>query len=174
MAEERRFSLSMTFKNIKDNKITVMFVLGLVVTVGLYVVYPVFMINAATKITDDVGLILGRNISGSFTEPPDTHTTDINDLPVKFNFTSVHTPQPCLEENVLRLGENVYLSICNIKNNNDGNVIVDIRKFTGNVKTGLNPTLVGINPNIHQWNVIKSSATIIDNIVIDLSSQDDV
>ena len=89
------------------------------------------------------------------------------------NFTSVLTPSPCLEENIFELGENVFLSVCSVSDNinNRSMVIIDKRKFTGTVKSGLKLSIVGINLNLHQWTVLKDSTTIIDDIAIDLFTE---
>ena len=181
MAEEGRLSLStMLYKNIKDNKGTLMSLMGFLVLVGLYVTNPALIFSASSHIEDDLGIFqsLLQNIeNNTFELPPKLP----NVLPVRFNFTSIILPKQCYEKNVIGLGKNVFLSICssnNTNNNNnindDSNVIIDIRKFTGDNRMGIKPTIVGINLNIAQWNVIKSSATIIDEIVIGLSISNDI
>ena len=173
MAEEGRLSRTMLYKNIKDNKVTLMSLMGFLVLVGLYVTNPALIFSASSHIEDDLGIFqsLLQNIKNNTFEPP---TKLPNTLPVRFNFTSIILPQKCYEKNVIGLGKNVFLSICGSNNNDDTNVIIDIRKFTGDNRRGIKPTIVGINLNIEQWNVIKSSATIIDEIVIGLSSSNDI
>ena len=86
-----------------------------------------------------------------------------------FNFTSIVTPPQCKEENVIGLGEYVYISVRKSTINNVHGVIIDIRKFTRTVKTGIKPTIVGINLTLDQWNILSNNINAIDNIVIDLS-----
>ena len=136
-------------------------------TVGLYVAFFVLMLIAAENVTDDLGFLMGRiqhncqnSEYGGKSEPFDNST-------VNFNFTSITTPPQCMEENFTGLGDNVYISVCKSTINNVHGIVLDIRKFTGTVKTGIKPTIVGINLTLDQWNV--SSKNAIDNIVTDLS-----
>ena len=166
MAEERRFSLSMALKNLKGNKITILALVGTLVMLSLYVTNPILMFSASSHVTDDLEIFMNLLQNNTFEAPKKLS----KDFPVRFDFTSSILPQKCLENNTLGLGANVFLCICSNNNNNNNknnasNVIIDIRKFTGNIKTGIKPTIVGINLNVEQWNVIKSSTTIIDEIV---------
>ena len=167
MAEERRFALALSCQNIKDNKITVVFILGLLLTSLLYVIYPTLTLTIAKQLNNDLGIFMNSIQNDTF-EP-------IGFSPLRSpGFGSELVTQTCSEKNIfLSLGENVFLSVCNIINNtietNSSNIIIDVRKFLGTVKTDLKPTLVGINLSLDQWNVLKENANAIDNIVIDIS-----
>ena len=168
MAEEQRFSFSMTFKNIKDNKMTIMIIIGVFLILGLYVAYPVLMFAAGERVSQDLGFIMGRiQHNTSLSKSNESTAFLIKEIPLSFNFTVDVTPEPCMEDNVLTLGENVIFSVCKDKFDN---IIFDIRKFTGTVKTGINPSIVGINLSMIQWNILKQSVNIIDKMANDLSN----
>ena len=146
-----------------------MIFLTIFVVVGVYIAYPFLMLVATEKYTDDLGFIMGRIQSDShnFTDFHEGGTLS-DKSSVTFNFTSIVTPQPCLEDNVVGLGENVFLSICKttlINTNFPNDIVIDIRKFTGGIKTGIKPTIIGINLSMNQWNVIKKNFRIINNII---------
>ena len=168
MAEEQRFSLSMSYKNIKDNKITIIIFVGVFLTVGLYVTFPVLMLTAAENVTDDLGFLMGRIQNNSQKSEYGGKSDPFDNSTFTFNFTSIITPPQCKEDNVIGLGENVFLSICKttlINTNFANDIVIDIRKFTGGIKTGIKPTIKGINLSINQWNVIKKNFNIINNII---------
>ena len=169
MADEQRFSLSMTYRNIKDNKITIIIFIGVFLTLGLYITYPLLMFAAGERVTQDLGFLMGRVQNDSHNSALKEMSSLFNNSAVTFNFTSVITPPQCEEENVFGLGENVFLSICKSTLNNINNVIIDIRKFTGTLKTGIKPTIVGINLTLKQWYVLSNNINAIDDTVIDLS-----
>ena len=178
MAEERRFPLALSYQNIKDHKITIMCTFGLLVTSCLYVIYPTLTLTIANQVTNDLGMLM-NSFQNETVDPAQLPTRfsalHSGGFGVKYNFTADIVPQQCLEENVLSLGENAFLSVCSINNSNNlSEIIIDIRKFTGNLKNGIKPTKIGINLKLNQWSVIKERATIIDGIAFDLSAKDDV
>ena len=145
-----------------------MICVGVFLILGLYVTYPVIMFTASGRVSEDLGFIMGRiQHNSSLSESNESNTFLIKEIPLSFNFTPDVTPEPCMEDNVLTLGENVIFSVCKDKY---GDIIFDIRKFTGTVKTGINPSVVGINLNMIQWNILKQSVNIIDKMANDLSN----
>ena len=155
MADEQRFSLSMTYKNIKDNKITVVLFIGVFITMTVYMLYPVLMLAASTT--------SGKEYNPGFMEPFVNYNSTTETLGRYITFDSNNT-EPCYEDHVLNLGENIFAGVCVYQDE----LVIYIRKYTGHIKSGIRPTIVGINLNVNQWNVLKRSTYIIDGYMNDI------
>ncbi len=57
MADTRRFNLSMSTQNIKENKLTIIIFIAAFITVGLYFASPVLMLSASTKLSEDINAL---------------------------------------------------------------------------------------------------------------------
>ena len=91
-------------------------------------------------------------------------TTETSGRDIAFDFNVSITPEPCFEDHVLNLGENIFAGVCRYQDK----LVIYIRKFTGNIKSGIRPTIVGINLNVNQWNVLKRSTDIIEGYMNDI------
>ena len=165
MDQNQRVSLATPLKNLKQNRLFIVTVLGLITLAGLYLGYPLTVLKTSSNAIEEYDLL-----SAFYTSPLNVTKVDEDTLPpkgklVKWGFDSTKSTA-CKEENVYSLGVGVYLSICNYKNH----TVVDIRKFTGNSRIGITPTIVGIGLNIDQWAKIKTYTNIIDQTVRDLSN----
>lgn len=167
---EQRFSLAISLQNLKQNKYFLVFVLLLVTVSGFYLGVPIAVIektafsqggsfNYLTQLYD--APLTTLNASTEYTPESNVERSK----QVAWGFPPTVRPTPCLEDHVTSLGMGVYLSVCNYK----GNIIVDVRKFTGNSKVGITPTIVGIGLNVNQWNVIIDHVSIINRYIQDLS-----
>jgi hypothetical protein len=167
MDGEQRFSFAITAQNLKQNKHFIVLALVVLSLTGLYLGLPLAVIEKTVS-SNLQGLIdlhkYPVNITNVTKEDfPETSFVKSTG-PVKWGFDSV-TPTTCSEDRVIILGEGVYLSVCFYK----GNIIIDIRKFTGSSKVGLKPTLVGIGLNKAQWNDLTAYVSLINEYINDLS-----
>ena len=163
MDQEQRFGLAISLKNLKQNKSFIFILLGIIT--GLYLGYPLSTFKASSKLLKEEYEFL----SSLYTSPLNVSSPADVALPskgmiVKWGFDSA-IPPACKEENVFDLGDGVFISVCNYK----GRIMIDIRKFTGNYKICITPTIKGIGLNVNQWNIIKKYTSIIDQALHDLS-----
>lgn len=166
MEREQRFNLAISLQNLKQNKLFIVLVLGVFSLIGLYLGYPLLVVkNTPTLKNGDYNFL-----NELFNPPLNVSKETLIDLQspaketVKWGFDSV-TPAACTEDHVVGLGVGIYTSVCNYK----GNIVIDIRKYTGNSKVGITPTIVGIGLNLEQWEVLVSIISIINQYVNDLS-----
>ena len=164
---EQRFRLAISLQNLKQNKYFVVFVLLVVAFSGFYLGVPLAVFEKTASFQggsfDYLTNLYDAPLNGS---TKDTTVSNVKrSKQVTWGFNPSVRPTPCLEDHVTSLGRGVYLSVCNHK----GNIIVDVRKFTGNSKVGITPTIVGIGLNINQWNVIINHVSIINRYIHDLS-----
>ena len=166
-SQEQRFSLAISLKNLKENKTFIVLVLGVLSLLGLYLGYPLMIKEGSGSDIPNFSFLNelfqpSLNIShvnkGALTD-----SQSQNDDKIKWGFAS--TSSACAEDHIVSLSSGVYLSVCNYK----GNIIVDIRKFMGNEKIGITPTIVGIGLNINQWYAVTSHINIIKQYINDLS-----
>ena len=163
-SQEQRFSLAISLQNLKENKTFIVLVLGVLSLLGLYLGYPL-MIKESSN-TDMPNFSFLNDLfqpALNVTKEALTDSQSQNDNKIKWGFAS--TSSACAEDHIVSLSSGVYLSVCNYK----GNVIIDIRKFTGNEKLGITPTIVGIGLNINQWYAVTSHISIIKQYINDLS-----
>ena len=164
MEREQRFSLAISLQNLKENKCIVLIILGLLSLVGLYLGYPVFVVKETNHVTEQLSFFK------SLVQPSlNTFNVTDEDVPqtgklIKWGFDSV-TPSSCSEDHVIDLGMNIYLTVCNFKSN----IVIDIRKFTGNSRVGITPTILGIGLNVAQWEILTKYISIIDKYISELS-----
>ncbi len=177
MAQEQSFSLAISLKNLKENKPFIVLLLFIIILTGLYLGYPLSVLKTSSHVLSDYGVLSELyssplNITRKHDNLTSTHGIAMGmrssgpskGMPVKFGFNSVN-PSSCSEDNVFALGNWIYLSVCKYKTN----IVIDIRKFKGNEKIGITPTIVGIGLNINQWNMILEYTNIINQKVYDLS-----
>ena len=167
MEREQRFSLAISLQNLKENKCIVLIILGLLSLVGLYLGYPVFVVKETNHVTEQLSFL--KNLVQPSRSTFNVTTSGNEDLPqtgklVKWGFDSM-TPSSCSEDHVIDLERSTYLTVCDFKSN----IIIDIRKFTGNSRVGITPTILGIGLNVDQWGVLTKYITIIDKYISDLS-----
>ncbi len=166
MEREQRFNLAISLQNLKQNKYFVVLVITILSLLGFYLGYPLILVQKTSSIAD-------TNLSflTDLLEPPIFNVSQTDLLsrptghePVKWGFDSL-TPTTCTEDHVVNLGSGTYLSVCNY----EGNIVIDIRKFTGNPKLGIKPTIVGIGLHLNQWKVLTEHISIINVYVNNLS-----
>lgn len=162
------FNLPTCIQNLKEKKTFTLLGLGILSLFGLYFGYPL-LIFKEFSLTDD-----GFNVNfldDLFSSPLNVTNRDAlstsqnyNIHKIKWGFDSV-TPSVCKEDHVVALSSGVYLSVCKYKEN----TMIDIRKFTGNEKIGITPTIVGIGLNTDQWCTLTSHVSIIKRYIDDMS-----
>ena len=166
-SHEQRFNLAISLQNLKENKLFIVLVLGILSFAGLYLGYPLFIIKETTLADSRASFSFLNDLFRpplNVTSAALTDSRGQDEYKIKWGFDS-KTPSACTEDHVVNLGYGVYLSVCRYK----GNTIIDIRKFTGDVKIGITPTIVGIGLNVNQWYEVISHLSIIKQYINDLS-----
>ena len=163
-SQEQRFSLAISLQNLKENKTFIVLVMGVLSLLGLYLGYPLMIKGSSSTDIPNFNFLSDLfQPTLNVTKEALTDSQSQNDNKIKWGFAS--TSSACAEDHIVSLSSGVYLSVCNYK----GNVIIDIRKFTGNEKVGITPTIVGIGLNINQWYAVTSHISIIKQYINDLS-----
>ena len=130
------------------------------IALPLTVLSLLLLTNTVLTITQHRGgtsVNLCHNFTLPYDIPPLVQTKrDLNATKVKFREPSSN----CLPQHSLRLGEDIYLSVCTYR----GSIRVDIRRFVGNVEEeGIVPTIRGIYLSPEQWKVLKTHVDFIDS-----------
>ena len=163
-SQEQRFSLAISLQNLKENKTFIVLVMGVLSLLGLYLGYPLMIKGSSSADIPNFSFLNDLfQPTLNVTKGALTDSQSQNDNKIKWGFAS--TSSACAEDHIISLSSGVYLSVCNYK----GNIIIDIRKFTGNEKLGITPTIVGIGLNINQWYAVTSHISIIKQYINDLS-----
>lgn len=157
---------SFTLNKMKGNTALLGIALGIISLIGLYLGYPSIMLHEKLPSFNENCMSLNDclHVAYNTSSNSTSYSHGTVPVPIKWGFISV-TPSACLESNAYDLSGGIYLSVCNYT----GNVIVDIRKFTGNSKIGITPTSVGIGLNVNQWNLLKSQTISIVETISELS-----